>query len=82
MYRKDLWQKVAEVLAAQRDISIKEYEVTPEDFGFFKAHLSNVIDGNASENETLIYGVFSGTINGLKLDILLLNSVIGLFICC
>lgn len=108
VYRKDLVQKVAQVLAEKRvnhalvvhsddgldelsissntriieikGIDIKEYYLNPEDFGFSKALLSDVRGGDAFENASLIYDILSGTINGPKLDIVLLNSAAGLYV--
>ncbi|WP_104207094.1 anthranilate phosphoribosyltransferase [Holospora curviuscula] len=108
VYRRDLMQKVAEVLAVQKvnhalvvhsddgldelsissnthvievkGISIKEYDLIPQDFGFSKAQLSDVRGGSAAENATLICDILSGTINGPKLYIVLLNAAAGLYV--
>lgn len=108
VYRKDLVQKVAEILALQnvshalvvhsddgldelsissnnhvievKGVSIKEYDLNPQDFGFSKAQLSDVRGGSAAENATLICDILSGTINGPKLDIVLLNAAAGLYV--
>lgn len=108
VYRKDLVQKVAEVLAAQmvnhalvvhsddgldelsissnthvievKGISIKEYDLIPQDFGFSKTQLSDVRGGDATENATIICDILSGAIKGPKLDIVLLNAAAGLYV--
>lgn len=108
VYRRDLVQKVAEVLATQgvnhalvvhsddgldefsissnthiielNGTDIKEYSLNPEDFGFSKAQLSDVRGGDAAKNATLICDILSGTINGPKLDIVLLNAAAGLYV--
>lgn len=59
---------------------IKEYSFNPEDFGFSKAQLSDIRGGGTAENATLIYDILSGTINGPKLDIVLLNAAAGLYV--
>lgn len=108
VYRRDLVQKVAEILVIQgvdhalvmhsddgldefsissnthvvelNGKNIKEYSLNPEDFGFSKAQLSDVKGGDADENATLICDILSGAISGPKLDIVLLNAAVGLYV--
>ena len=55
-----------------KGISIKEYDLNADDFGFPKAYLSDVRGGDSLGNTNLTYEVLSGTINGPKLDSVLL----------
>ena len=108
VYRRDLLQKVAEVLAGQEvhhalvvhsddgldEISIsththvieinrkhtKEYTLKPQDFGFYKAQLSDIRGGNPTENAALICDILSGKIHGPKLDVVLFNAGAGLYV--
>lgn len=63
-----------------KDTSITEYSLNPDDFGFSKGKLSDIRGGNSATNATLIYDILSGTINGSKLDIVLLNAAAGLYV--
>lgn len=59
---------------------INEHRITPEDVGLTSAPLQEVLGGDSAENARIIRDLFSGNINGAKLDIVLLNSAAGLLV--
>lgn len=59
---------------------VKEYDITPEYLGLARANLSQVKGGDAIENAKIINNIFSGEINGAKLDVVLLNAAAGLYV--
>ncbi|MFI4919325.1 MAG: anthranilate phosphoribosyltransferase [Legionellales bacterium] len=67
-------------VAELRDGLITEYRITPADVGLEYASLQDIAGGNVAENANIIRELFSGTINGAKLDVVLLNSAAGLLV--
>lgn len=53
---------------------IKNYEIKPTDFGFKTATIEEIEGGNPEVNAKIIEDLFSGSLKGPKLDILLLNT--------
>ncbi|MFA5287601.1 MAG: anthranilate phosphoribosyltransferase, partial [Candidatus Omnitrophota bacterium] len=51
----------------------KDYEIAPEDFGFKRASLEDLIGGDAKENVGIVMDILNG-MPGPKRDIVLLNS--------
>lgn len=51
----------------------KDYEITPEDFGFKRASPEDLIGGNIEENVNIVTDILKGK-KGFKRDIVLLNS--------
>lgn len=53
---------------------ITKYEVSPEDFGFKTADISEIKGGNGKENSKIIREIFEGKIKGAKLDVICMNA--------
>jgi anthranilate phosphoribosyltransferase len=56
-----------------KDGSLKSYTITPEEFGFSRAKLSDLRGGTAAENADLLRSVLHGT-SGPKLNAVLMNA--------
>lgn len=56
-----------------KDGSLKSYPITPEEFGFSRAKLSDLRGGTAAENADLFCSVLRGT-SGPKLNAVLMNA--------
>ncbi|HSA06585.1 MAG TPA: anthranilate phosphoribosyltransferase [Candidatus Gastranaerophilales bacterium] len=56
------------------DGKIRNFEITPEVFGFKTASIQEIEGGNPDFNAKIIEDIFSRKIKGAKLEILLLNS--------
>ncbi len=56
-----------------KDGSLKSYTITPEEFGFSRAKLSDLRGGTAAENADLLRSVLRGT-SGPKLNAVLMNA--------
>ncbi len=59
---------------------ISEGEINPEGFGFTLAPKEAILGGNATHNATITKGIFDGTQNSAKRDIVLLNAAFALFV--
>jgi anthranilate phosphoribosyltransferase len=57
--------------------AIRTYSVSPEQFGFSRATVSDLAGGTAAENAETIRGIFSGT-KGPKRDVVVLNAAFAL----
>ncbi len=55
------------------DGKFKDYEIAPEDFGFKRATLDDLIGGDVGDNAGIVMDILSGK-PGFKRDIVLLNS--------
>ncbi|WP_158735338.1 anthranilate phosphoribosyltransferase [Alteribacillus sp. YIM 98480] len=62
------------------DNDIKQYSITPEQFGLKRADIKPVQVNNAKESARLIEGIFQGSVSGAAKDILVLNIAAGLYI--
>jgi anthranilate phosphoribosyltransferase len=60
---------VAEVVGG----SLKEYEITPEDFGFKQANLNDLLGGSIQENVKIVRDILAGK-KGNQRDIVLVNA--------
>ncbi|ENN95706.1 anthranilate phosphoribosyltransferase [Methanocaldococcus villosus KIN24-T80] len=67
-------------IAEFKDNEIKFYEIEPEQFGFKKAKLEDLMGGSAEENAKIIKNILEGE-EGAKRDIVVLNSAFALYIC-
>jgi len=56
-----------------KDRDIKNYQITPEEFGFKRARPEDIKGGNARENARIIRKILDGE-KGPKRDMVLLNS--------
>lgn len=60
---------VAEVIGG----ALKEYEITPEDFGFKRANIGDLLGGSIKENASIVRNVLAGE-KGAHRDIVLFNA--------
>lgn len=67
-------------VAEVRNGSIREYEICPEDFGLPRAEKSEIVGGTADENAKITRGILSGTLQGAKRNIVLMNAGCALYI--
>jgi anthranilate phosphoribosyltransferase len=56
---------------------VKTFEITPEEYGFKRAFISDIIGGDAKENAKILRGILQGD-KGTKRDMVLLNSAAAL----
>jgi anthranilate phosphoribosyltransferase len=56
-----------------KDRRIKTFEITPEQFGFKRAAISDIIGGDAGENAGILKGILKGE-KGTRRDMVLMNS--------
>ena len=52
---------------------VKTFEITPEEFGFKRAVMGDIVGGDARENARILKGILMGE-KGTKRDMVLLNS--------
>jgi len=57
--------------------NIKTFEITPEQYGFKSAVISDIIGGDAQENAKILKGILKGQ-KGARRDMVLLNSAAAL----
>ncbi len=57
-----------------KDGAVTSYELDPQEYGFAGAHISNLLGGDAKTNAAILRGVLSGTVDGPKRDVVLLNA--------
>lgn len=67
--------KVCELI----DGNIKEYEISPEDFGFEKCDKKDLVGGNPKENAQITLDILKGK-KGPKRNAVILNSAAGLYV--
>jgi anthranilate phosphoribosyltransferase len=60
------------------DGSIRSYTVKPEDFNLKRAHAKDLIGGAAKQNAAILQGILTGTVDGPKRDMVLLNAAAGI----
>jgi anthranilate phosphoribosyltransferase len=56
-----------------RDDEVRQFVMTPEDFGIVSARLDAILGGDAGENAAIIESVFRGE-RGPRRDVVLLNA--------
>jgi anthranilate phosphoribosyltransferase len=61
------------------DGEMKNYEITPEQFGFKRRLLEEIVGGDSKINSAIILDIFKGE-KGAKRDIVLLNSAAALYV--
>ncbi|MDR2860239.1 MAG: anthranilate phosphoribosyltransferase [Elusimicrobiota bacterium] len=62
------------------DGKLKNYFIDPEDFGFKKCKLSDLVGGDPKENAQIAIDVLSGKDKGAKRDVVLLNSGVCIYL--
>jgi len=63
-----------------RDGDIINYEITPEQFGFKRCKLEELIGGGPKENAAITEAILKGELKDAKRDIILLNAGISLYL--
>ena len=56
------------------------YEITPEQFGFSRCDLSELVGGNPEENARITRDILTGKLTGPKRDIVVFNSALSLYL--
>ncbi len=59
---------------------LKQYEITPEQFGFERCVKNDLIGGTPQENAAITRGILSGEIQGHKRNTVLLNAGAAIYI--
>ena len=59
---------------------IKEYALTPEEFGMDRSPLKEIKGGSPQENASDILEIIDGNVTGAKLDIILVNSAAAIYV--
>ncbi|MFB4163413.1 anthranilate phosphoribosyltransferase [Alteribacillus sp. JSM 102045] len=59
---------------------VKQYTITPEQFGLKRAPIAPVQVNNSKESADLIEDIFQGNVSGAAKDILILNIAAGLYV--
>lgn len=62
------------------ETGISNYQIKPEDFGMNAASMSDIVGGDPDFNARIIRDIFTGTVKGAKLDVLLLNAAAVLWV--
>ncbi len=57
---------------------VKSFELDPQELGFARATLADLVGGDASENAAILRGILAGEIHGAKRDAVLLNAAAAL----
>ena len=63
-----------------RDGNLREFDITPEQFGLKSCALEEIVGGTPEENAQIARDILSGKEQGPKRDIVLLNAGMGIFI--
>ncbi len=69
----------ATIIAEFDGNSVREYEITPEEFNLERAQISEVKGGDASENAETVISVFKGE-KGPRRDIVALNAAAAIYV--
>lgn len=56
-----------------KDDKVRTFEITPEEYGFKRAALKDIVGGNAKENARIVRNILEGE-KGAKRDMVLLNA--------
>jgi anthranilate phosphoribosyltransferase len=67
-------------VSALRDGRVETHNLDPADLGFHRARPSDLRGGDATENAAITRGILSGTINGARRDVVVLNAAAALFV--
>ena len=65
-------------VSALRDGRVETITLDPADLGFARAQASDLGGGNAEENAVITRGILSGTLNGARRDVVVLNAAAAL----
>lgn len=59
---------------------LTRYEITPEQFGFKRCTLPELVGGTPEDNAQITRDILNGTLTGPKRDIVILNSALSLYL--
>lgn len=59
---------------------ISKYILDPQEYGFKKSEIKDLVGGTADDNAKITKDIFSGKLRGAKYDTVVLNSALGLYI--
>jgi anthranilate synthase/phosphoribosyltransferase len=65
-------------VSALRDGRVETITLDPADLGFARARASDLSGGSAEENAVITRGILSGTLNGARRDVVVLNAAAAL----
>jgi anthranilate synthase/phosphoribosyltransferase len=65
-------------VSALRDGRVETITLDPADLGFARAHAADLRGGSAEENAAITRGILSGTLNGARRDVVILNAAAAL----
>ncbi|MDE7364245.1 MAG: anthranilate phosphoribosyltransferase [Ruminococcus sp.] len=68
------------IICEYRDGWLKNYEITPEQFGFERCTKDDLLGGTPAENADITRGILSGEIHGHKRNTVLLNAGASIYI--
>lgn len=68
------------MICEYRDGWLKNYEITPEQFGFERCTKDDLLGGTPAENAAITRGILSGEIHGHKRNTVLLNAGASIYI--
>ncbi|MDE7097844.1 MAG: anthranilate phosphoribosyltransferase, partial [Ruminococcus sp.] len=68
------------IICEYRDGWLKNYEITPEQFGFERCTKDDLLGGTPAENAAITRGILSGEIHGHKRNTVLLNAGASIYI--
>lgn len=68
------------IISECRNGEIKNYTISPEDFGLKRCNKEELTGGNAQENAQILLNIFNGTDTGAKRDIVILNSALAFYV--
>ena len=60
--------------------ALKSYDITPEEFGLGVCRPEDLKGGTPEENAKITRGILSGSIQGAKKDVVILNSALSLYL--
>lgn len=83
VYGKDKLDEISlsapTIICEYRDGWLKNYEITPEQFGFARCTKDDLLGGTPAENADITRGILSGKIQGHKRNTVLLNAGAGIY---
>ncbi len=84
VYGKDKLDEISlsapTLICEYKDGWIKQYEITPEQFGFERCTKDDLLGGTPQENAAVTRGILSGEIRGHKRNTVLLNAGAAIYI--
>ncbi len=84
VYGKDKLDEISlsdsTMICEYKDGWLKNYEITPEQFGFERCKKDDLLGGTPAENASVTRGILSGEIQGHKRNTVLLNAGAAIYI--